>query len=65
MEEELPRRRDDVLNALTQQMLDPLSSHELQQRIAILQSEIARTEAHLAAASNTKNIAEALFRKNL
>ena len=64
MDEDLPRRRDDILTALTRQALDPLSAHELDERIAILQSEIARTQAHRAAASNTKNVAEALFRKS-
>lgn len=64
MDEDLPRRRDDVLNALTRQSLDPLSGHELEQRIAILQSEIARTQTHMTEASKTKNIAEALFRKS-
>lgn len=62
-DEELPRRRDDVLAALTRQPLDPLSLEELDARIAVLEGEIARTKSHKAAAGSFKASAEALFRK--
>ena len=62
-DDDLPRRRDDVLAALTRQSLDPLSVEELDDRVAVLESEIARTKAHKAAAGGFKASAEALFRK--
>ncbi|MBD3734530.1 MAG: DUF1192 domain-containing protein [Sphingopyxis sp.] len=62
-DDDLPRRRDDVLAALTKQSLDPLSIEELDERIAVLANEIERAKAHKAAAGNFKANAEALFRK--
>ena len=62
-DDDLPRRRDDVLTALTRQPLDPLSVDELDDRIAALEGEIARIKAHRSAATNQKAAAEALFRK--
>ncbi|WP_260582397.1 DUF1192 domain-containing protein [Sphingopyxis sp. PET50] len=62
-DEDLPRRRDDVLAALTRQPLDPLSVDELNDRIAVLESEIERTRKHRDAAGAFKMSAEALFRK--
>ena len=62
-DEDLPRRRSDELAALTKQALDPLSVDELADRIAVLEAEIARTKAHIAAAGAQKSAAEALFRK--
>ncbi|MDX2210719.1 MAG: DUF1192 domain-containing protein [Sphingopyxis sp.] len=62
-DEDLPRRRSDELTALTKQTLDPLSVDELNDRIAVLEAEIARTKAHMAAASAFKTDAEALFKK--
>ena len=59
-----PRRRDDVLAALTRQPLDPLSVDELNDRIAVLQEEIERVKAHKAAAASHKAVAESLFKKN-
>jgi uncharacterized small protein (DUF1192 family) len=59
-DDDLPRRRDDVLAALIKQPLDPLSLDEL---VAVLESEIARVKAHKAAAGAFKANAEALFRK--
>lgn len=62
-DDDLPRHRSDVLVALTRQSLDPLSVEELKDRIAVLEAEIARTGAHMAAAGAFKANAEALFRK--
>ncbi len=62
-DDDLPPRRDDVLAALAKQSLDPLSVAELDDRIAVLEAEIARTKAHKAAAGSFKANAEALFRK--
>lgn len=62
-DDDLPRRRDDVLAALIKQPLDPLSVDELGERIEILEAEIERVKAHRAAATSQKAAAEALFRK--
>lgn len=63
-DDDLPRRRDDILAALIRQPLDPFSVEELKDRIALLEGEAERTRAHLAAAGSFKANAEALFRKN-
>jgi uncharacterized small protein (DUF1192 family) len=63
-DDDLPRRRDDVLTALIKQPLDPLSVDELGERIEILEGEIARVKAHRSAATSQKAAAEALFRKS-
>lgn len=62
-DDDLPRRRDDMLTALTKQALDPLSIEELHDRIAVLEAETARTKNHIAAAGGFKASAEALFKK--
>jgi uncharacterized small protein (DUF1192 family) len=62
-DDDLPRRRDDVLATLTRQPLDPLSVSELDDRIATLETEIERIKAHRAAATSHKAIADALFKK--
>lgn len=62
-DDDLPRRRDDILAALIKQPLDPLSVDELGERIEILEAEIARVKAHRAAATSHKAIAESLFKK--
>ena len=62
-DDDLPRRRDDVLAALIKQPLDPLSVDELDDRIAALEGEIARIKAHRTAATSQKAAAAALFRK--
>ncbi|MBL8650748.1 MAG: DUF1192 domain-containing protein [Sphingopyxis sp.] len=62
-DEDLPRRRDDVLAALIKQPLDPLSVDELDDRIAALEGEIARTRARIAFATSHKASADALFKK--
>lgn len=62
-DDDLPRRRDDVLATLTRQPLDPLSLDELDERVAVLEAEIERVKAHRAAATGHKAIAEALFKK--
>ena len=62
-DDDLPRRRDDVLAALIKQSLDPLSLDELDDRIATLKGEIERIKAHRDAATTHKAIADALFKK--
>lgn len=58
-----PRRRDDIIDQLTKQPLDPLSVSELDDRIAVLEGEIARVKAHKAAATSHKALAESFFKK--
>lgn len=62
-DDDLPRRRDDVLTALIKQPLGPLSVDELGERIEILEAEIERVKAHRSAATSQKAAAEALFKK--
>ncbi len=60
----LPRRKpDDTLAALARQDLDPLSVDELHARIAVLEEEIARVRARIAAAIDHRENAESLFKK--
>ena len=62
-DDNMPRRKTDILADLERENLDPLSVDELRERIAILQAEIERTEARIAFATNHKASADALFRK--
>lgn len=59
----LPRRKNDPLDALVREDLDRLSVDELQSRIAALQAEVERTRAKLAGATSFRSAADALFRK--
>ncbi|WOE76695.1 DUF1192 domain-containing protein [Alterisphingorhabdus coralli] len=63
LDENLPRRKDQPLEALVREDLDPLSLEELDSRIAVLEAEIARCKAHKAKASDHRASAEALFKK--
>lgn len=63
MDENLPRKADDILTALTRQDLDPFSVAELDERMDTLRAEIARTQQRRDYAVNHKASAEALFRK--
>lgn len=64
MEADEPRRRDDVLDILVKQSLDPLSVDELHDRIAVLESEIERTRARIDFSKSHKSIADGLFKKD-
>lgn len=59
----MPRKKDDPLDAVMRQDLDPLSVEELDARIAALEAEIARVKAKRDSASAFKSAADALFRK--
>jgi len=63
-DDNLPLRGDDPLEKLIRQDLDPLSINELDERIASLQSEIARCEAKKAAATSHRSAADTLFKKS-
>ena len=56
-------RPTDPLTLLTRQDLGPISIDELRERIAVLQAEIARVEAHSAATEQHRSAADALFKR--
>ena len=63
LDELFPDKPGDPLVLLVKQDLDPLSVDELHARIAILEGEIARVRAKIAAAVDHRTNAESLFRK--
>ena len=63
LDELFPDKPDDPLTLLTKQDLDPLSVAELQDRIVILQAEIARVQAKLDASVSFRASADDLFKK--
>ena len=63
LDELFPDKPDDPLKLLTKQDLDPLSVHELQARIELLEAEIARVKAKLENAVNFRSTADELFKK--
>lgn len=63
LEELFPDKPDDPLKLLTKQDLDPLSVEELEARIAVLESEIARVKAKLDASVSFRASADELFKK--
>ena len=63
LDELFPSKPEDPLTALTRQDLDPLSVDELEERITILEGEIARVRAKLSSSVNFRASAEDLFRK--
>jgi uncharacterized small protein (DUF1192 family) len=58
-----PSKPGDPLVELGKQDLDPMSIHELQERIEALRAEIARVEAHMSRAQTHRSAAEELFKK--
>lgn len=62
LDESLPKRAGDPLAALTTQDLDPLSVEELEERIAVLESEIARSRTKMQRAVNHRATAHDLFK---
>ncbi|RDE05742.1 DUF1192 domain-containing protein [Sphingomonas aracearum] len=63
LDEILARKPGDPLAAIVTQDLDPLSVAELEERIAVLEAEIARVRTRIAHASSHKASADALFRR--
>ena len=61
LDELFPDKPDDPLTLLTKQDLDPLSVEELEARIAILEAEIERVKAKLAASVSFRASADELF----
>ncbi|NML06509.1 DUF1192 domain-containing protein [Sphingomonas sp. G-3-2-10] len=63
LDENLPRRKDDLTAQLAKQDLDPFSVDELDERIALLQAEIERTRSKRERAVNHRASADALFKR--
>ncbi len=62
LDELFEKRPGDPLLLLTRQDLDPLSVDELKERIAILESEIARVRKKIDGAVHHRASADALFK---
>jgi len=54
---------DDPVLLMGKQDLDPLSQHELAERIEALKAEIARVRAHMARVDQHRSAADALFKR--
>jgi uncharacterized small protein (DUF1192 family) len=61
-EENLPRSGDPIA-LLAKQDLDPLSVADLEERISILEGEIARVRKHMQHAVNHRASADSLFKR--
>jgi uncharacterized small protein (DUF1192 family) len=62
-DENLPRRKDDPAALLARQDLDPFSVAELNERIRLLESEIARCKSKIQHAVNHRASADSLFKR--
>jgi uncharacterized small protein (DUF1192 family) len=62
-DENLPRRKDDLVAQLAKQDLDPFSVDELEERIALLEAEIERSRTKMQRAVNHRASANALFKR--
>lgn len=62
MDDDLPRPKGDAASLLAKESLDPYSQDELNERIALLEAEIARIKAHRDKAAAHRAAADALFR---
>jgi uncharacterized small protein (DUF1192 family) len=63
LDELFPDKPGDPLVLLVKQDLDPMSVEELHNRIAVLESEIARVRAKIDASVNFRASADAIFKK--
>jgi uncharacterized small protein (DUF1192 family) len=57
------KRPDDPLSQIGRQDLDPFSVEELEERILILEAEMARVKEKLEGAVHFRSHADALFKK--
>jgi uncharacterized small protein (DUF1192 family) len=62
-EPDLPRRKADLLVELAREDLDKLSIAELDERIAALEAEIARSKAKREGAASFRAAADSLFKR--
>ena len=63
LDELFPDKPGDPLKLLVRQDLDPLSVDELEERITILESEIERVRAKIAASVGFRASADEIFKK--
>lgn len=63
IDELLPRKSQDPLTQVCREDLDPLSVAELDERIALLEGEIARVRAKLDGAVTHRSQADTLFKR--
>ena len=63
MDDDLPRPKGDAASLLAKEDLAPYSQDELEERIRLLEAEIARTESHRLKAAAHRSAADALFGK--
>ncbi len=61
--EDLPRPKGDAASKLASEDLAPYSQDELDDRIALLEAEIARVTAHRSKAAAHREAADALFKR--
>ena len=61
MDDDLPRPKSDAAGLLSKESLDPYSQDELGERIAMLEAEIVRIEAHRDKAAAHRAAADAIF----
>ena len=61
--DDLPRPRGDAASRLAGEDLAPYSVHELDERIGLLEKEIARVRTHRETAGEQRAAADALFGK--
>jgi uncharacterized small protein (DUF1192 family) len=62
-EDDLPRKKTDLVAELAREDLDRLSIAELDARIAALEAEVERTREKRAGAADFRSAADALFKK--
>lgn len=62
-EPDAPKRKSDLLADLLREDLDKLSVAELDDRMAALTAELARTRAKRESAVSVRSAADSLFRK--
>ena len=63
-EDDRPRPRGDAASKLAAEDLSPYSQDELEERVRLLEVEIARVESHRLKAAAHRDAADALFRKS-
>lgn len=61
-EEDLPRAKGDAASRLAAEDLAPYSQDELAARVALLEAEIARVQAHSEKSAKHRVAADALFK---
>ncbi len=61
--DDLPRPKGDAASQLAKEDLSPYSQDELNERVALLEAEIARVKSHFDKAAAHRSAADALFKK--